>query len=226
MSLNTIWVYTEVADGRPTSASLELLTKARELASTVVAWLGGDGAAAAGTLGEYGAAKVYATGDLGGKLPGASLAAAMAATIAGGETPDLVMFPQSYDGRDAAARLSVKVDRPVVTNNNSVEVDGGDVVCETAIFGGNTIVKTAFRADAPRLALFRPKSFPVEPAGGSAAEVVTVAVPDLGAAGAAVVTGRHVEEHTGPKLDDADIVVAGGRGIGEAVKYANVEELA
>ena len=51
-------------------------------------------------------------------------------------------------------------------------------------------------------------------------------MPDLGATGAATVTGRHVEESTGPKLDEADIVVSGGRGLGEADKYEMIEELA
>jgi electron transfer flavoprotein alpha subunit len=48
----------------------------------------------------------------------------------------------------------------------------------------------------------------------------------LGATGAAKVTAVHVEETTGPKLDEADIVVSGGRGLGEADKYDLVEELA
>ena len=51
-------------------------------------------------------------------------------------------------------------------------------------------------------------------------------VPDLGAAGAAEIVERHVEERTGPKLDEAPIVVSGGRGLGEAEKYSMIEELA
>ena len=46
------------------------------------------------------------------------------------------------------------------------------------------------------------------------AEVVQVAVPDLGATGAAKILARHVEERTGPKLDEAEVVVSGGRGLG------------
>ena len=40
------------------------------------------------------------------------------------------------------------------------------------------------------------------------------------------VTARHVEESSGPKLDEADIVVSGGRGLGEASKYELIEQLA
>jgi electron transfer flavoprotein alpha subunit len=226
MAIDTVWVYAEAADGKPTSATLELLTKARSLAPNVVAVLGSDGAAAAAALGAYGATKVYASGDLGSKLPGPAMAAAIKAAIDGGEAPGLILFATSYEGRDVLARLSVKLDRTVLTNNVDVAVDGDDVTVTTSIFGGNTLVTTTFTAGAPYLANFRPKSFVAEESGGGPAEVVALAVPDTGASGAAVVTGRHVEESTGPKLDEADIVVAGGRGLGDAEKYAMVEQLA
>ena len=51
-------------------------------------------------------------------------------------------------------------------------------------------------------------------------------MPELGAAGGAKVTAVHVEEATGPKLDEAAIVVAGGRGLGEKEKFAMVDDLA
>ena len=51
-------------------------------------------------------------------------------------------------------------------------------------------------------------------------------MPDTGTTNAARVLDRHVEEHTGPKLDEADVVVSGGRGLGAAEKYELIEELA
>ena len=220
-----IWVFSQEAGGAPTSGTLELLTKAREL-GTVTAFVGGDASAIAAALGEYGAAKVYATGDLGGKLPGTAVSAAMKAIIDGGETPDLILFPQTTEGRDIVARLSVKLDRTVLTNNVDIAVDGGSVSVTTPIFGGNTLVATKFSGSGPFLATFRPKSFAAEPAGGGAPAVTAAPVPELGATGAAQVTAVHVEATTGPKLDEATIVVSGGRGLGEAPKYEMVETLA
>jgi electron transfer flavoprotein alpha subunit len=72
----------------------------------------------------------------------------------------------------------------------------------------------------------RPKSFAAEPGGGGTPEVVEVEVPDSGATNGARVLQRHVEERTGPKLDEAAVVVSGGRGLGEASKYEMIEELA
>mgnify|MGYP003347553979 FL=1 len=226
MTVNNVWVFAQVVNGAPTSGTLELLTKARSLSSNVSAFLGGDASAVAGALGEYGATKVYATGDLGGKLPGVAVAAAMKAVIDGGDKPDLVLFPQNYEGRDVMSRLSVKLNKTVLTNSIDVSADGGSVSATTPIFGGNTLVTTTFTGEGPYLVAFRPKSFAPESAGGGAAQVVAASVPDLGATGAAKVTAVHVEETTGPKLDEADIVVSGGRGLGESDKYAMVEELA
>ena len=226
MAINNIWVYAEIAEGAPTSNTLELLTKARSLGGTVSAVVGGDASGAEAVLGEYGATTVYATGDLGGKLQGVAVAGAIDAAIKGGAAVDLLLFPQSTNGRDVVSRLSVKLDRTVLTNNVDITVEGDTVAVTTPIFGGNTLVTTSFTGEAPYLAAFRPKSFAAESAGGGAAAVVAAPVPDLGATGAATVTGVHVEELSGPKLDEAEIVVSGGRGLGEAGKYELIETLA
>jgi electron transfer flavoprotein alpha subunit len=226
MAIDNIWVFAQETNGVPTPATLELLTKARSLGSSVSAFVIGDGSGIAAKLGEYGAGKVYSTGDLDGVLPGAAGAAAMQAVIDGGDSPDLIMFPQNYEGRDVMSRLSVKLDRTVLTNNTAVEVDGDAVKVTTPIFGGEQLVTTTFTGQGPFLAAFRPKSF--EPSAGDAAagEVVSAPVPDLGATGGAKVTAVHVEETTGPKLDEAAVVVSGGRGLGQSESFAMVEQLA
>ena len=227
MSLSTIWVFAEANDGTVTSTTLELLTKARSIADEVVAvYAGGDADAVAATLGDFGAAKVLTTGDLAGALPGVPVAAALAAAVEGGAAPAAILFPTSYVGRDVAGRLSVKLDRTVITNNVDLELDGDALVTTEPVFGGMVNVKTKFTGSGPFLVLVRPKSFTPESAGGAAAAVETIAVPDLGGSGGATITERHVEERTGPSLDDATIVVSGGRGLGEAEKFALVEDLA
>ncbi|MFP5487426.1 MAG: electron transfer flavoprotein subunit alpha/FixB family protein [Acidimicrobiia bacterium] len=226
MGIDNIWVFAQEANGSPTSATLELLSKARSLGGTVSAFVVGDGSAIASQLGEYGAVKVYSTGDLGGSLPGAAGAAAMQAVIDGGDSPDIIMFPQNYEGRDVMSRLSVKLDRTVLTNNTAIEVDGDTVKVTTPVFGGEQLVTTSFTGAAPYLAAFRPKSFEASPGGAAAGEVVAAPVPELGATGAARVTAVHVEETTGPKVDEAAVVVAGGRGLGQAESFEMVESLA
>jgi len=226
MTVSKIWVFAEADGDKPSGTTLELLTKARELADTVEAVHVGTGAdALAASLGEHGATKVYAV-DPGDALPGVVGAAALAALITE-HAPAAVLFAQSYDGRDAIARLSAKIDRPVLTNGTDLRVDGDKLITGTAIFGGNTLVDTEFTGGGPFLAAIRPKSFTAEPSGGAAAEVVAVPTPDAGRAGEATVLERHVEEREGPKLEEAAIVVSGGRGLGSAEAYEPlVEELA
>jgi len=225
MTVSTTWVFAEAAEGKVASITQELLTKARGLGGTVEAfYAGADADAIAPELGKFGATKVYAA-DPGELLPGAPVAAAMATQIETGTRPDLIMFGTTYDGRDVAGRLSVKLDRPVLTNGIDIEA-GDSVVVRNAIFGGNTLVQTTLKSEPPHLALFRPKSFAAEEGGGGTPEVVRVDVPDTGAAGNSKVLDRHVEEQVGPKLDEADVVVSGGRGLGSAEKYEMIEQLA
>ncbi|MEY2471518.1 MAG: electron transfer flavoprotein alpha subunit [Actinomycetota bacterium] len=219
-----VWVLAESTNGKVSSLSLELLTKARELGDVeAVAW-GADVASIAGDLGAHGATVVHDLGDLGTSLAGVPVAAAIAAAIEAGNGPEILLVGQSYDGRDVAGRLSAKLDRPVLTNVVGIEA-GSPPVASHAIFGGATIVNATFTGSAPYIYVVRPKSFAAEPSGGTAT-VQSLAVPETGATNASVVNDRHVEERSGPQLDEAAVVVSGGRGLGEAGNYAMVEELA
>ena len=146
--------------------------------------------------------------------------------VASGGGPDAVLFPATYDGRDIAGRLSVKLDRPVLTNVVGLTAGDGGLVSEHAIFGGSQVLTAKFTGEGPEIFVVRAKSFAAEPSGGAPAAVVASPAPDTGATGAATIVARHVEERTGPKLDEANVVVSGGRGLGEKDQYALIEELA
>jgi len=227
MTVSKIWVFAEARDGKVATITLELLAKARELAGTVEVFYGGaDGDAIAAEVGAHGATAVHATGDLGGSLQGVPVAAAVAAAIAAGDGPDAVFFGTTYDGRDVAGRLSVRLDAPVITNVVDLVERDGVLAGVEPVFGGTQNVITKFTGSGTQIFLIRPKSFAAEESGGAAATVSALAVPDTGATGAAKLVTRHVEEKTGPSLDEAAVVVSGGRGLGEKDNYALVEDLA
>ena len=227
MTLSKIWVYAQADEAKVSTMTLELLAKARELAETVEAVYGGaDADAVAGELGEHGATTVHTTGDLGDSLPGVPVSSAIAAAVEAGDGPDALLIGTNYDGRDVAGRLSAKLDVPVVTNVVDLELDGDALVGTEPIFGGTTNVKTKATNDGLKILLVRPKSFAAEPSGGGAATVAELSVPDTGATGTARITNRYVEEASGPKLDEAAIVVSGGRGLGDAEKFQMIEDLA
>ncbi len=226
MAVGKVWVYAETDAEKVNTPTLELLTKARELGTTVEAIYAGKNPidAVAASVGEYGATKLHVI-DAGDGLPG-QVAAAAIAELAASEQPDVILAAQSYDGRDALARLSVRLDQPVLTNGTELSAEG-DLTFGTAIFGGVTLVDAKFKAGGPHLIAIRPKSFAAESAGESAAEVSPVGAADAGRAAEAKVLEHHVEEQQGPKLEEASVVVSGGRGIGAAENYAPlVEELA
>jgi electron transfer flavoprotein alpha subunit len=231
VALGRIWVVAEPSGDAPIGVGLELLTAARRLATTVEAVTWGDGAAAmAPALGRHGASRVLAVEGVGSSLPGVPVAAALAARIGAGDRPDAVFLATTYDQRDVAGRLSARLDLPVLTNAVGVTVSGTDLVAEHAVFGGATVVRARLTAGAPQLLVFRPKSFAAEPAepaeGRPEPPVEVVPVPDPGAAGAATVTRSHAEERSGPSLDEAAVVVAGGRGLGDPARFELVERLA
>ena len=227
MTLSKIWVLAEADGDEVSSTTLEILTKARDLADTVECVYAGDDADdLAETLGEYGCETVYQTGDLDGALVGVPVAAAIAEAVEAGDGPDAVIAATTYDGRDIAARLSVKLDQTVLTNVVDIELDGDELIGTEPVFGGTTDVKTKVTGDGVAIVLVRPKSFAAESCDGAEADVEDLDVPDVGRAGEAVVTDRHIEESEGPRLDEAAIVVAGGRGLGESEKFEMVENLA
>jgi electron transfer flavoprotein alpha subunit len=225
MALDNVWVLAEIGDAGPTTLTLELLTKARAIGTNVsaVTWAPSI-AEQAGALGEYGATKVYDVGDLSGTLPGVPVAGAIAALVQGGDKPDVLLVPASYDGRDVAGRLSVKLNIPVLTNVVGLSDDGETT--QHSLFGGSILANARFTGAGPHIFVVRAKSFTAEPGGGGPAQVVAAPAPESGAAGAAKVSARHVEERIGPKLDEASVIVSGGRGLGSADKYEMIEQLA
>jgi electron transfer flavoprotein alpha subunit len=226
MALGKIWVVVERSGDRVAPVALEMVSKARQIAAVVEGITWGDADGLAGEVGAHGAAALHTVGDLASGLPGPAVAAAAAAQIADGNGPDAVLLAQTYDGRDVAGRLSVRVDRPVLTNVVGLEATDGGLVSEHAIFGGSEILNARFTGPGPGIFVVRAKSFAAEPVGDSLATVDSWAVPGLGATGGAQVVASHVEPSEGPRLDEAAVVVSGGRGLGDPAGYHMIEELA
>ncbi|HVL33630.1 MAG TPA: electron transfer flavoprotein subunit alpha/FixB family protein [Actinomycetota bacterium] len=219
-----IWVYGETApDSTGFKTTLEILTRARALGGDVSAVALGPGSTeAAKAFGEHGAATVYASDDAVYGEYIAGPAAHALTTLISEHTPDIILFPMTYDARDVAARVSAKTNSTVLSNAVDVldEQTG-----QTAIFGGAQIVKVALEGTGPKLVLIRPKSFEAEPSGGTANVVpVNIEIPD--AAKGAKRTQKHEVEATGPNLEEASVIVSGGRGLQQPENFKLLEELA
>ena len=218
-----VWVWADVTQDGPAPSVFELLTKARELGDEVAAVALGPGAkAAAGTLGEHGAAKVFANDD---EVFANHLAQPAVHALVGlveEHSPDLILFPASYDARDVAGRLQSRIGSTLMANVTDVL---GPATARTEILGGTKIVDVELKGPTPRLLIVRPQSFAAEPSGGTA-EVVDVEADVPDELTTAERTERHEEAASGPKLESARVVVAGGRGLGGPDAFEQLDTLA
>lgn len=225
MAARRVWVWVEVdSDGGPHKLSLELLTLARSLGTAEAVVLHPQAAGTVAALGEHGAAVVHLGddarfGDYVVDPQVATLAAMLEA-----ERPDLVLFPSMFAARDIQARLVGKLGLGAIANATGVRYEGDQIVVTTP-YGAETIGTVTLDNAGPHLVQIRPKAFAVEAVGGNAeVRSVAAAIDD----GALRVRLLGTEEATaeGPNLEDAEVIVSGGRGLGTADNYVLVEELA
>ena len=220
----TVWVYADLhSNGEVAASALELLTKARDLGDTAAAVALGKGAsAAAGPLGEHGASTVYAGDDEAFDSHLAQPRVEALHQLISEHGPDMVLFSSGYDARDVAGRLQARTASTLMSNATDVlSLDRA----QTQIFGGSKIVDVELAGPSPKLVLVRPKSFEATPSGGTA-DVVPVQAQIGDDLKQARVVERHEEEATGPKLEEAPVVVSGGRGLQDPKNFELLNELA
>lgn len=217
-----IWVYAEVEEGGKLNAtSLEILTKARELGDTEAVVLGPGASEAVSTLGEYGAKKVFVSDDQVYADYVAQPAAYTLWKLAEQNQPNMILFAMDYDSRDVAARLAASMGSTIM--GNATDVLGPDKV-QTQIFGGEKIVDVELNGPDPKIVIVRPKSFEPQPAGGEA-EVSKVEVDVPEGEKRAKRVERHEEQAAGVKLQDARVVISGGRGLLDADNFSYLQEI-
>jgi electron transfer flavoprotein alpha subunit len=197
------------------------VTKARDLGDVEAVALGPGATEAATSLGEHGAEIVYASDDQVFADYVAQPHVHALAELIGENAPDMILFATNYDSRDIAGRLSARLGSTLMSNVMAIEsVDKA----QTAIIGGSLIVDVALEG-TPRIVLARPKSFVAEPNGGEATVIpVEVEIPEEAKKARRV--ERHEEAASGPKLEEAPVVLAGGRGLGEPGNFKHLDELA
>jgi electron transfer flavoprotein alpha subunit len=217
-----IWVFAEIDhNGNLASSALENLAKARELGDAEAVVLGPGATQAAKTLGEHGAKKVYVSDDAVYADFVAQPAAYTLVELAKAHSPNMIIFGMGYDSRDIAARFAA-------TTGSTIMANATDILAvnkaQTQIFGGSKIVDVALHGPDPKLVITRPKSFEPRAVGGTAeVEQVNVEIPDDEKK--ARVVQRHEEEAAGVKLEDAKVVISGGRGLLEAKNFELLEQI-
>ena len=219
-----IWVYSEVNEGRPRSIALELLSKARDLGTVDAVALGPGAREAAVELGAHGASRVLLNEDPAFAEYLAEPATDCLAALAGKGAPDLILFGFTSDSREVAGRLAARLGVGLISNAMDVVAADGSFRVTVPYFGGAKVA--TYRSNtSPAIVLVRPKSFEASETGGQAEVVEIDAAIGEGSRRARIVERRE-EAAEQVKLEDARVVVSGGRGLGGPENFHLVEELA
>ena len=226
---NDIAFLAEFAGGAPSRSALELAagaaTLAKQSGGAAVALAYGTGAAGAASLGAAGAARAVVLGDdAGPAITHGQAAAAAVRDLA----PLAVLAPATPNGRDLAAALVGLLGLPAFGPVRAVRVEDGKLSTEQATLQGTviTVSEPAAGAPQPAVVLTLPSTFTPLEGGNGTATVTQAPTTDPGALGKARIAESHPAEAAVANLEEASIIVAGGRGVGSADGFAPLHELA
>jgi electron transfer flavoprotein alpha subunit len=219
-----ILVYAELSQGKLASTSLELMTKARELGDVYAIALGSGAKTAAATLGKHGAKAVHVNEDAAFDDYIAEPATDAVAALYEKEKPDLILFGFTPDSREVAGRLAARLGAGLIANASDVEAQDGGFVARVPYFGGSKVA--AMKANGkPAIILVRPKSSEISETGGTA-EVKELDGAVADGSKRSHIAERVVEASEKVKLEDARVVISGGRGMGGPQNFPMLEDLA
>jgi len=220
----SILVFVEHHGNELQKGSLGVLTKAASLGDAdVAAVLVGAGVTAlASEAGKFGAAKVFVADGDAFEPPLPQARVDVLAKVAQENGYDTILLANSVLAADIAAGLSARLDAGL--NWDLVDITS-DFTGKRPALQDSVYVDVGWTS-TPRIALFRAGSFDAAATAGGEPEVVDVAAELSPHSQSAKVVGQELEESTGPSIEDADIIVAGGRGLGAPESFTLAEELA
>jgi electron transfer flavoprotein alpha subunit len=217
-------VFLEHYHGELEKGGLGVLGKAASLGDATGVVLGEDAAAVAAGAGAFGASKVYAceAPELASPLPQPRVDAL--ATLVERVSPDAVLFGASVLSADIASGLASRLDAGLNWDLTDLSEKDGELVGTRPALGDTVVVEVGWNG-SPRVGLIRAGTFdPVESGGTAEVESFDTEFSDFSTL--ATLVEQTQEESSGPSIEDADIIVAGGRGLGSPEGFTMLEELA
>jgi electron transfer flavoprotein alpha subunit len=205
--------------------SLAVLSKAAQLGGEVSAVVAGSGVESlAAGAGSFGATTVFVADDPRLEAPLPQPRVDVLAQLVGEQGFDTVLFASSILGADVAAALAARLDAGLNWQLTDLVEQDGQLVGKQPALSDSVICDVGWTS-TPRLALFRAGAFdPAETGGEARVERIEPQLEDFSTL-AEMLEQAH-EEQTGPSIEDADVIVAGGRGLGSPEAFSLAEELA
>jgi electron transfer flavoprotein alpha subunit len=225
-----IWVHGEVAgDGSLAKLSTEVATLARALAEAsgepvtgVV--IAADPAGAATTLADYVPRVLAVAEPETAEHAAATIVAQRLAALVAEHQPRIVLTGAGPEGRDLAGALSALTGWGVLANATAVRWDDGGPVATHNVFGGKLVTESALTGDQGIVTL-RPNAVTAE-AAPSKGKLETVAPAGSLDQPPVPIVERLEASGAAAAIDDAGMIVAGGRGVGGPDGFTLVQELA
>ncbi|HMC09054.1 MAG TPA: electron transfer flavoprotein subunit alpha/FixB family protein [Actinomycetota bacterium] len=225
-----VWVLVDHEEGVPSKVSHQMLTAARGLAgqaggSTVAVFLGTGWERARESVGRYGAARaVVCSSEEFAAYQTAPQVETLAALV-DERRPWGVLFASTPTGKEIAARVGARLRLGVLADSTGVAVEDGRPVVEHAAFGGAVVVRKSLRS-GPYLICLKANAVAAEES-PTDPEVEQVEARISEDARRVVITERVTTAGAGrPPVDQAAIIVSGGRGLQDPSNFSLVEALA
>jgi electron transfer flavoprotein alpha subunit len=218
-------VYVEDHEGEPVKGALGVLGKAAALGEDVAAVLCGSGVEQLGEqVGKHGAKRVFVADDPALEAPLPQPRIDVLAKLIESEGFDAILFGASVLTADVAAGLAARLDAGINWDLVDLVEQDGKLVGKRPALQDSVILDVGWKSE-PRLALIRSGTFEPQETGGSA-EVTKIDVQIEDWSKQATMLEQAHEESEGPSIEDAQVIVAGGRGLGKPENFSLVEALA
>lgn len=224
--MSKVLVFAEVANGQIKKGAFELLTAARAASlTTQVLALGTGSKAAVQTLGGWSVSEAFVGDNAAFDSYNPEIFAETVASAIKDSGADIVLASSSLLARDLFPRVAARLGSAAVSDCTELTLAGGLKV-RRPMYSGKCSAEVSFLANGPKIVLMRANQLPVgEPSGSSAVAVKDLPTP---ASSGLKTMIKDIVKGASGKLDltEANIIVAGGRGLKEAANFKLVEDLA
>jgi electron transfer flavoprotein alpha subunit len=210
-------VFVEQKSGQTRKVTYELATQARKVADALggkahAVAIGPGASSVAEQLKNYPVDTIHVTEDADVDKYLLDPTIDYLEAVARGTGPALILLPNTMLGRDVAGRIAARLNAGLNSDVTEIRVDGGKAVSVGPKLQGSTVVASGFKNSSYGVATVRPNAFDAE-AGGGSAQIVNLEKPN--GKSYAMVIESEVEEASGEMgLEEAPVVVSGGRGLG------------
>jgi electron transfer flavoprotein alpha subunit len=228
-----VWVFAEQRDGHLKSVAYELLSKGRELANSLgtelCAVCFGYDIGEVEELIAYGADKVYLVDDPALAQSQEDLYTGQLVKLIQQHKPEVVVAGATSLGRSFIPRVAAILRTGLTADCTGLEIDPeSKLLLQTRpTFGGNIMATIICQAKRPQMATVRPRVFrKTAPDRGKKGQMIKVDLDKEGVTSRTKLLSFVADVTEKVKLEDADIIVTGGRGLGKAENFKLVEELA